>query len=454
MDRQESVLRRGAMHKLQKIILIALSLVAAATNARAAGFYIQEQSVKAQGAAFAGGAANPVDAATVFFNPAGLTALPGATALAGVSVLIPRTSFSNGGTTAGPSGGPFAAFAGNDGGNPFSATPVPSLYAARPFDGGRYWLGLGVTAPFGLANDYDEGWFGRYDSVESKLTTVNFSPVFAMRVNNRLSIGGGPNLQYADARLENALPCPAAICGGGAFTPATDGRSVLEGEAWALGFNIGALWQAGPATQLGLHYRSRMKHEVDGNVIVSGLLGPLAAGNGVRAAHADLNLPDILSLGAAHQASERLKLLGSANWFGWSDFREIRVTFDAGGADSVTPENYDDSYSVALGAEWLQTERLTLRTGLQYDQTPTVDSDRSTVTPDGDRYWVSLGASYALSDRLSLDVAASHIFMEDGEISTAKTFYPTAGPLATTVNTVGTAENGVTILSLQAVWKF
>lgn len=423
-----------------------------AAEAGAAGFYIQEQSVKGQGASNAGVVANPQDAATVFFNPAGMTELDGAQAQAGVALLVPRTKMTNEGSTAGPSGGPFAAFGGNDGGNPFSPTPVPSLYAARPFDGGKYWLGIGVTAPFGLANDYNEGWFGRYDSVESRLTTVNISPVIAVRVNDRLSIGGGPNIQYADARLENALPCPAAICGGAAFTPATDGRSVLEGEAWGLGFNIGALWKVSKDTQLGLHYRSRMTHDVDGNVIVSGLLGPLAAGNGSRAAHADLNLPDILSFGAAHRVNDRLKLLGSANWFGWSAFKEIRVSFDAGGPDSVTPENYEDTFSLALGAEWQQTERLSFRGGLQFDKTPTVDEDRSTVTPDGNRYWASLGASYAVNDRLSLDLAASYVVAEDADIDVSKTFY--AGPLETTVNTVGTAENSVGILSLQAVWKF
>ena len=64
-------------------------------SAMAAGFYIQEQSPRLQGQSFAGAVANPADASTVFYNPAGMTELDGPQGQVGVSVIIPRADFTD-----------------------------------------------------------------------------------------------------------------------------------------------------------------------------------------------------------------------------------------------------------------------------------------------------------------------------------------------------------------------
>ncbi|MDI1228991.1 MAG: outer membrane protein transport protein [bacterium] len=438
-------------HRIAAFAILATTAIAG--RAEAAGFYLQEQSVSQQGSAFAGAVANPEDASTVFFNPAGMTQLSGPMISGGAAVLVPTTEIANTGSTAGPTAGAAAPYAGSPGGNPFDPTPVPSFYGVLPLEGGKVWLGLGVSSPFGLANDYGDTWFGRYDSTKSELLSINVSPVIAYKFNDKLSIGGGPNIQYVNARLENALPCPTLICGGAAFTPGTDGLSTLKGDSYGFGLNVGALYEINERTQVGVHYRSKMDQTVDGEVDISGLLGPLAGQNGVRFAEAELKQPDTASIGFAHKYDDRLTILGSANWFGWSNFDEIRVEFDAGGPDSVTPEEFDDSFSLALGAKWKQDEKWTFRGGVQYDQTPTTLPDRSTRTPDGDRYWLSLGATYAVNEKLSLDFAASHLFITDGDITLTKRFYA-GSPVDTTVNVNGRAESSVEIFSLQANWKF
>lgn len=432
--------------------LVALTLPAAA---QAAGFYLQEQSVRGQGAAFAGAVAHAKDASTIFFNPAGMTALDGAQAAGGVSIIMPRASFRDNGTTAGMTAGAQAGHASTyDGGNPFEPEAVPAFYAAAPYADGAYWFGLGVSAPFGLANEYAEGWFGRYDSTKSELRVIDIAPVIATRVTDTLSIGGGINIQYADALLESALPCPNAGFGcGAAFDPASDGKSRLEGDGWDIGFNAGIRWEATPQTTLGAHYRSAVSNDIPGIATVAGLGGVLAANNGARAATAKLKLPDILGLGVAHKAREDLTLLASYNYFGWDNFDNIPVVFDNGDPASISPQAYRNSYSVALGAEWRQSETFTWRGGVQYDMTPTTDAERSTRTPDGDRYWLSAGMTYAVSEHLSIDAAATHIIVTDGDVDLTRRIYE--GTAAdTTARVRGTSDNKLNILSLQAVWKF
>jgi long-chain fatty acid transport protein len=376
-----------------------------------------------------------------------------------VAVLVPSTTFSNQGSTAGLTAalpGGQVAYGGNTGGNAFGITPVPSLYAAAPLPntGNRYWLGVGINSPFGLADKYNSNWFGRYDSIESALTTIEISPALAMRVNNRLSIGGGPRFQHADALLTAALPCPNAGFGcGAAFDPATDGASRLEGSSWATGFHLGALWKFDDKTNIGFNYRSAMTQNVLGSVTISGLSGALAGNNGVRGATADLEIPDTLGLSVAHDLNPQLKLLGSVNYFDWSDFKEIRVEFLNGDPDQVTPENFNDTFSVALGGEWKHSQHLTFRGGVQFDQTPTNDADRGTRIPDGDRFWVSAGFSYDVNKRWSVDGALTHIFIANGDMNLTKRIYEGTGA-DTTVQLRGSAESRVDIISLHAKMKF
>ncbi|MGI4877759.1 MAG: outer membrane protein transport protein, partial [Janthinobacterium lividum] len=73
--------------------------------ALAGGFYLQEQSPLGEGRAFAGEAAAADSAATVFYNPAGMTRLPGTTLDIGAHVLVVDSAQSDRGSTrSGPGG--------------------------------------------------------------------------------------------------------------------------------------------------------------------------------------------------------------------------------------------------------------------------------------------------------------------------------------------------------------
>ena len=159
------------------------------------------------GRAFAGKSAMSEDASTIFFNPAGMTRLQGPEATAGVHLLLPRADMENRGSTSTdrrhrPVTQPIG---GGDGGNPYDPTPVPNAYFAYPLMNRDLWVGLGVSAPFGLANKYNADWFGRYNSIETELLTLNIAPSVAYKVLDWVSIGGGIDIQYADAKLTNAI---------------------------------------------------------------------------------------------------------------------------------------------------------------------------------------------------------------------------------------------------------
>jgi len=345
----------------RKLAITALSstiLFGAGATANAAGFYIQEQSVKGLGTAFAGSTTSIDDASTIYFNPAGMTKLNGMQANAGVHLLLPSADLDDTGSTFAVPGTPL-----EDNGNPFDPSPVPNLFFAAPVDLGeqQFWAGIGVTAPFGLGSDYGEDSFTRFDSTETELLTINVAPSVAYKINDMVSVGGG-----------------------------------LTGDDISFGYNIGVQVQATPKTEVGLHYRSAISHELEGKINISGTGTP---DDSSTDGGADLDLPDILTLGVSHDVNDKLRVMGQGTWFGWNNFQEIKAVNQAGAEISNTVQNYDNTLAFAVGAEYDLNPSWTVRAGYQFDATPTNDEFRTSRTPDGDRHWFSGGATYALNDK-------------------------------------------------------
>ncbi len=344
-----------------------------------------------------------------------------------------------------------------DGGNPYSPVEaVPNLFVAAPAnESGSVWVGLGVTAPFGLSSQYKEGWFGRYDSTSSDLRVIDISPAVAFKPSERLTFGGGLNIQRVDADLRRAIPDPLEA---GGPTPQRDGELILEGHSLAIGVNAGMIYKPWEHTRVAAHYRSEVNHRLTGN-----LKGrtPTGLGGGVNflvTGEAALDLPQIATVALAQDIGSRMTVMAHAMWFGWDSFQEIRMALDNGGSLS-DPQGYENSVTAALGAEYKASDRLTLRTGMQYDETPTTGDNRTTRTPDGNRIWVSGGLSYNITDRITADFAGTYMFIDEGHVDRTATFDPLytlfgAPGAAATVNTQSTTESSVGILGMAVNYKF
>ncbi|MBK1674489.1 aromatic hydrocarbon degradation protein [Ectothiorhodospira shaposhnikovii] len=425
---------------------------------KAAGFYIQEQSVSGLGRAFAGDAAIASDASTIFFNPAGMTYLSGPEVQAAVHLLVPNADARNRRSTAatpGTLGNPLP-YEGGNGGNPYDPTPVPNFFYARPFND-QLWYGFGIAAPFGLANTYDKDFFARYDSTETELKVINFQPSIAYQVNEQFSVGFGLDIQYADATLKNAVPDPTRP---GGPSVDTDGEVSLEADSWDYGFNLGVMFQPTQDTRLGIHYRQGIKHTLDGKARITAPnfsspnpLLPAPGSVSSEGGEAALHLPDIVTLGVMHRLNDRWTLLGQYSWFKWSNFDEIRVKFDSARPDSITEQNYKNTWALSIGAEYRLDDRWTLRGGMQYDRTPTQDDYRTTRTPDGDRTWFSFGASYQQGPHWGFDLAYTYIDISKESLVLTRPFFENT-LVETEVSIDGTTRGHVHILAAAMRYNF
>lgn len=368
------------MKKMTLRTVPALLLAIFSGAASAAAFQLWEQNASGLATAYAGSAAVADNASTVFFNPAGMTQLQGGQLSVGVTGVGPSYKFNNQGSTA----------TGGNGGDAGSWAAVPNAYMSWQLTP-NFFLGLGISAPFGLATEYkDANWVGRVQAIKSEIKTVNYNPSLAYRVNDKVSLGFGVNYQTIDAELTSA-------------------GSQLKGDDSAWGWNAGALFTLSPAMRVGVSYRSALNYTLEGTA------------NGVVPIRADVKLPDTFILSVWQQVSDNWEAMGDLSYTRWGTLQSLNV-INRNSGNQLTAEtfNYDNSWRFAWGAAYKSSDALKLKFGIAYDRTPVNNADRSARVPDNDRIWFTLGGQWNAGKAGKLDLGYAYLYVKDPSIEQTK----------------------------------
>lgn len=422
-----------------------------------AGIAVMEQGAGELGRAFSGASTHIDDASAVFFNPGALGRLHGSSLSFAGYVVMPSTEFRDGGSRLAPSLGG-ASLSGGNGGDAGVATLIPNAYAVHELSD-QFVLGLGLNAPFGVHSRYEPGWQGRYQALDSEIRSLNLNPSLALRLNERLSVGLGLNIQYLDAKLTNAIDfgslClgalgPAACAPRGLLPQQADGHLRLTGDSVGLGYNLGILYAPTADTRLGAAYRSRIEHKLagDADFTVPAAALPLAAGGRFTDTriHSEITLPDSVSFGLYHRFHPRWAVTADALWTHWSLVKSLDVRFSSPQPASVQPLDWRDTWRGALGIEYDFAPATSFRLGVAYDQTPIPDARRRTPRiPDSDRVWLAAGVSFRPAPEVTLHGGYAHLFLQNAPIRAAGT----TGDLV-----AGRYSSAIDIVGLQFDWRF
>lgn len=417
-------------------IAIGAALGAAATGAQASGFQLMEQSASGLGVAFAGMAAAGQDASTVFWNPAAMSLLPGVQGAAVLSYISPSTEFKDNGTSI-----PGSRALGDGGSDAAPDAWVPALYATWMLTP-DWSVGLGINAPFGLTTEWDTPWAGQYFAVKSKIETININPTVSFRVNDTVSLGAGLSYQQIKAELTSA----AAPFAGSPILK-------IEGDDWALGWNLGALIDLQQGTRIGITYRSSIDYTLAGDdLTLNGVpLAPVSA---------DVELPDTFSIGISHQFTPDTRVLADWTWTGWDSIQDLPIVHSVVGVElDNTMLKFDNSWRAGLGVEHQLNPSWLLRAGVAYDNTPVQDAFRTPRLPDEDRTWLAVGFRFQPEQKSAwwIDVGYTHIWVDDAESQLSDSFstvIPGMGPVTVPVTLKGTYEADIDIIAAQVSFRF
>jgi long-chain fatty acid transport protein len=396
-------------------VLVALAF---SGSAAASGFQLIEQNASGLGNAYAGSAAIADNASTIFFNPAGMTQLQAREFSAGLDMVNTSYKLTDQGSSV-------SALAGTGNGGDGGGTGwVPNGYLSWALSKDLY-LGIGVSAPFGLATEYDSRWIGAAQSQKFEIKTINVNPSIAYRVNDTVSLGFGLNWQNLDAEYKRLT----GITAGTSLVTAT---LKLEDDAW--GWNAGVLFKLSPTTKVGVSYRSTIKYEAtgtsslvsDGSALGNGTLAALNAAGASSNVKATIEMPDTFIMSAAQVLNDRWEMLGDLSWTGWSSIPQVKIMRTSGVANNTVAQTLDtdfrNTWRVAFGANYKYNDAWKLKFGIAYDQTPVKNETKRLVSlPDNDRTWLSVGAEWKPNTQARVDLGLAYLFIRDAKINNDQT---------------------------------
>ena len=382
--------------------LICLLLLFFPLPAFSGGFQVALQGQRQTGMAHTGTALS-FDASSVFFNPGSLAFSIKNNVLFGGNLIRSRVRY--------------LAWQEDNAPNPYQAETESPLgtpfhfYASYGFPNSRFKFGLGVYTPYGSSVKWPDQWAGFSVLRSLKLQSVFIQPTVSFRLSDKVGIGAG--FVYATGFVE--------LNRGIGVLPTADGFSSarLSGDASGLGYNLGFHAQLSDEINLGISYRSAVEMKVNKGTAefrvpssTSGVLGLFPPG-GKTTFSAELPLPATLSAGISWKAGKKLLLAFDYNYVYWSAYRELRFNYAAsvnGENFTASPRNYRDAGVYRLGAEYQLNDKINLRAGYYFDETPVQDGYMTPETPDANRNGFSAGLGYRFSEYLSAD--ASFLYVE------------------------------------------
>lgn len=388
-----------------KVALTAIAVAAAfASTAHAAGFMLTEQSAGSLGRAYAGAGVDGTDLSGVYYNPATMVLHKGTALQAGfVGIGLNLDYVGEDGTTA-------------NGRNKSQA--IPHGYFVHQIND-KVWFGLGMTVPFGMGTEYDDDWAGNQHGISATILTFDLNPNFAFKLNEKFSVGFGASIQYAQADLKirkDVLPIPKK----GSIT----GESEIDADSIAWGWNVGMMWSPLENFRVGLSYRSKIKHDAEGDFTLDrlqingdpndpelqGALGMLNAKVGNYDGYATVTAPAWAMASVAWDVNDLVSLYGTFRWTDWSSFDQLDITTNDSSVGGNIKNNWRDTYLGSLGMDLRLTDWWTLRGGIAYESSPIANPrTRTAIIPDADRWWFAIGSSFKWSDNFQTDVSFAHL---------------------------------------------
>ena len=439
----------------RRLLVITLSgiICLSSGGAHAAGFFLIEQSVSSMGTAYAGAGSASEDASYIFFNPASMSKLKGIQVSAGLHGVFPETEFDGSAAYNLDYFGPPTPPLPPQPGPPFPNISGPSSDIDAGVNGyvphfayvqelnDRMHVGVTINVPFGLSTDYGNNWVGRYSSTEAEILSVNLNPTLSYKVDDRITLGVGVSAIYAEFDYKNVLDAGYSVGAPGLG----DANSEIDTDDYGFGWNIGLLLEPTDSTRIGIAYRSKVEINLDGDLESSVL---------DTSAEVDADLPDTFLISAYHEVNPQWAVMADVLWTQWSRIDALDIEL-GNGTTNTFPLEWDDTYRVAVGASYKPNEKLILRGGVAYDETPIpTDRLRLTALPDEDRIWVTVGAGYKVTKNLSLDFGYAHLFVDDTDINSTSAV-SSAVPFSEGLHRVkGEYEASVDIVSAQLNWAF
>lgn len=373
----------------------------------AEGYQVNLQSARQAGMGHVG-TGMKLGAESMHFNPAGLTSIQNTVDLsAGVSGVFTNIDYKN---------GDYKHKADNE-----VSTPMYLYAGFKIYD--NLAAGISVTTPYGSGLNWGKDWAGAHLVQDINLKSFNIQPTIAYKPFEKLSIGAGLMIMTGDVAISRALLPKGAL---GAINP--DWKDVIPVSATlsgkskiGVGFNIGAQYDITDQITVGVSYRSKVKMKVEEGTAeltyaseamkklleATGKVPPLDQGTFTAA----MPMPSNLNFGVSYKPTEKITLAAELQFVGWAAYDSLNIKFTEnvlGGYDIKAEKNYRNTFIYRIGAEFKTTDRLDLRVGAYFDETPIRSYLYNPETPGMNKLGLTFGFTFRPVKNLYVDGAFTY----------------------------------------------
>ena len=430
--------------------------------AAAEGYQVNAQSTKQAGMGHVG-AAMKLGAESMHFNPAGLVFMDKSVDLSvGVSGVFAHAKFENGDYEAKNDVSP--------------STPLYVYAGFKIYD--NLAAGVSINTPYGSGITWEDNWKGSHLIQEISLKAFNIQPTISWKITDKLSIGAGLMMEFGNIQLNRALIGPGEMSymanymlqglsqalppeqisaimpmvqplmdEMARYDDAAPASVALHGDAGIrFGFNVGAMYDINEKFTVGLSYRSKVTAKVkEGDIAlnyaneehftqlvgqINTLLSQFGPALGITNSisipalntgtfSSELPLPDNWNVGLTYRPTKDWTISGEVQFVGWGAYDQLAIHFSPSslsGYDMAADKKYENTRIYRVGAQYAATDRLDIRFGAYFDESPVKDDYLNPETPSMDKLGITAGLSFRPLDRLSVDFAFSYVtgFGRDG----------------------------------------
>ncbi|MBD1574260.1 transporter [Vibrio sp. S17_S38] len=397
------------------------AMILVSAQSQAAGFQLDAQSATGAGRAFAGDGIIGDNASVMAINPAAMA-------------LFDKTSFSMGATAIKPkisvSDGQYSSDINNNSGSVSyddagNLAVAPNMFLVVPLNN-KWAVGAGLYSNFGTASEFDSSFPGEYGGTSS-IISADLALAVSYRLNQQWSFGAGLDVIYGHGEFKRNLDINTS----GSFKPEGAGMTFNticnqltgnSGKGCSLPYNVnhnfnaadvdasgvGLGWNVGTTYELDENNRWGFSYHASPEITAKGKMDGLLHATGADELY--VPLPDFAQFSGYNRfKGTRFALSYTVGWTDWSKFDKLTTN---GSPNTLEKFEWQDTWSVAVGATYYLNQKWTLRTGYKFDQ-GAQDQITTIAVPDSNRHWLSAGFSYAPTKDSSIDFGFTYLLGVD-----------------------------------------
>jgi len=361
------------------------------STALAGGFEVPDQSASA-GAMGGTGTARRGDPSSAWYQPAELADGRGFRAGLGLTLAVPTLSAEG-------IEDPMETSS-----TVTAVSPPPHLHLS--YSDNEWAVGAYIGLSHGSSVNWPEGWWGRFEAMQTGILGIRVAPFFALRLGGESGlIDGFPDIRISfgghvdTVRLESQRALDFID---------QEGRVHLLLWGAGVGGDASIYYQATDELAFGLTYKSRtwMRLEGDADFTVP---DPFVGRAPDQRASAELTLPDRLVLGLAWQ-SDQFALFADFGVTFWSVRDRTQVDFERDVTSDIdTPQNWHDAFAIRVGGEVSPIPEVALRAGLFFDQEVGPQDTLAASSPDMARVGITIGGGIDITEEFGVDLYYSYV---------------------------------------------